>query len=159
MSGLLRKSPYDQIDLTPEGWQWLRDQLYLGVDDISDCVWANAEQPDNTASIPRAKVVDLINTCLPDSLDVNGYRLSKEKLTERVFELFDRRMYLTLPQDPINLFVPLAQFEPDSDCYSPTRAEDMVEILNLLAAATCSCEDEVMSDEDEMESDSEEVNP
>ena len=166
MSGPLRKSPGDLIDLTPEGWQWLRDQLYLGVDDISDCVWANAEQPDNTASVPRAKVVDLINACLPDHLDVNGYRLSKEKLTERVFELFDRRMYLTLPQNPINLFVPLAQFEPDLDCYSPTRAEDMVEILNLLATATCSCETEmesgeeaIESDEEEMESDEEEVNP
>lgn len=150
MSGPLRKSPGDLIDLSPAAWQWVRDQLYLGVDDVSDCVWANAEQANQSASVPRSKVIDLINTCLPDALDINGYRLSKEKLIERVYELFDRRMYLTLPQDPINLFVPLAQFEPDLDCYSPTRAEDMVEILNQLASATCACEAEKVTEEEEI---------
>ncbi len=147
MSGPLKKEPGDIIDLTPEGWQWIRDQLYLGVDDVSDCAWSNAEQAMNTTSVSREKVVELISTCLPESLDINGYRMDKETLIGRVFELFDRRMYLNLPQDPINLFVPLAQFDPDIHCYSPKHAEEMVEILTQLTTATCSCESEMSIEE------------
>jgi hypothetical protein len=156
MSGPLRKEPGDKIDITPEGWQWIRDQLYLGVDDISDCVWANVAQPNNSTSVPRDKVIDLINTCLPDTLDVNGYRFDKESVIGRVYELFDRRMYLTIPQDPINLFVPLAQFDPEIHCYRPKHTEEMVEMLNQIAMATCSCESEQNSGGEEIEETSDE---
>ena len=132
MTSVGRKSPGDLIDITPQGWQHMRDQLYLGVDDISACVGVEFVQRD--------QVLDLITNCLPDELDVKRFRFDRDGLVERVYEFFDRRMYLTLPQDPINLFVPFAQFDPDQHCYRPKHSEEMIEILNIIAASCQSCE-------------------
>ena len=126
------KEPGDLIDLTTEGWQTMRDQLYLGVDDISACVGVEFVQRD--------RVLELMTQCIPETLDLNGYRYPQETLVDRVFELFDRRMYLTIPQDPINLFVPLAQFNPDEHCYRPKHTLEMVELLNTIAEACLTCE-------------------
>lgn len=135
-----RKEPGDVIDLTPESWGQLRDQLYLGVDDISACVGVEFVQRD--------QVLDLISQCLPDAVDINRYRLERDELVERVYALFDRRMYLTLPTDPINLFVPLAQFDAEQHCHRPKQSEEMIEILNLIASECLSCEAIMAEDED-----------
>jgi hypothetical protein len=126
------KEPGDLIDLTTEGWQLMRDQLYLGVDDISACVGVEFVQRD--------RVLELMTQCLPEAIDLNGYRYPQETLVDRMFELFDRRMYLTIPQDPVNLFIPLAQFNPDEDCYRPKHSIEMVELLNSIAESCLTCE-------------------
>ena len=157
MSGPNRKEPGDLIDLSPEAWQWMRDQLYLAVDDISDCVWAEEGGADGSISVSRDRVVNLVKNCLPETIDAKGYRFEQSEMIERIYEYFDRRMYLNLPQDPINLFVPLAQFEPNTYCHSPKRVDELNDLLNQLGTITCSClapsddtqSDNTQSDEEE----------
>ena len=130
MPSLSRKSA-EEVDLTPEGWQALRDTLYLLVDDLSDC--------EGVEYIERARVEEMINACLPDTLDINGYRFTQLDLAERLYKLFDRRMYLNLPLNPANLFVPLPLFNPEEHCFNPREAEDMIELLFELVEVCGGC--------------------
>jgi len=127
---LSRKRPAE-VDVTPAAWQALRDDLYLLVDDISDC--------EGVEFVQRDRVEALIAECLPPTLDVGRYRLTRAQLVERLYALFDRRMYLNMPLDPANLFVPLALFDPDAHCFSLAAAEEMAEILGALGDACESC--------------------
>ena len=84
---------------------------------------------------------------MDETLDVGKYRLDRVEILERVFELFDRRMYLELPIDPVNLFKPLSIFDPDLHCFSLKEAEEMKYILAEIGDACLSCADrEEMSD-------------
>ena len=146
MPGLGKKSA-DVIDLTPVGWQSLRDELYLLVDDISDCVGVEFVQRD--------RVEEIVNSCMEDTLDVGRYRLNREDLIKRLYTLFDKRMYLEIPQDTVNLFKPLAIFDADQDCFNPKEAEEMKFILSVIGDACNQCAEMEIENESEDESEDE----
>ena len=132
LPGIGKKEP-KYIDLSKEAWGDLRDQLYLLVDDISDCVGVDF--------VKRSRVEEIVGECMDETLDVGKYRLGRVEILERVFALFDRRMYLELPIDPINLFKPLPIFDPDLHCFSLKEAEEMKYILSEIGDACLTCAD------------------
>ena len=135
----IKKKSHDVIDITEESWQSMRDQLYLLVDDLSDCA--------GIEFIQEAQVHEIMQECVGDTLDVNRFQIDQEQAQALIARIFDQRMYLKLPQQSLDLFKPINVLDPEQDCFNLKLVEDVSEIISQVATACWQCNLDVSEDE------------
>jgi hypothetical protein len=126
------KFPKQSLDLSDEAWESLRNELYLLVDQISDCFkiqFAN-----------KMQVKSVIEQCLKPKTQIGKYLRSKEEINATLDLFFDESMYLKLPSIASDLFVPLAVFQAQKDCISFRGLEELKNALKVLAKQCKGCD-------------------
>ena len=81
----------------------------------------------------------VLDQCMSEEVVIGKYLIDRAQLKARIERLFDRRMYLEIPLDPINLFTPLSIFDPERDCFSPSAVQDMELLLKQIGEACLTC--------------------
>ena len=91
----------------------------------------------------------VMDQCMDEELVIGKYLLSRSDLKQRIERLFDRRMYLEIPLDPVNLFTPLSIFDPEQNCFSLSAVEEMKLLLDQIGSACNECPSLFEGDADE----------
>jgi hypothetical protein len=131
---------HQKIDLRPKAWETLRDQLYLLVDDLSDCV--------GVEFIQESQVHEIMESCVDETLDINRFRINQEEAKAQLSEVFDQRMYLKVPYQSLDLFKPINIVNFEEDCFNLKNIEDAGAIISQIASACWQCEFNLESDDE-----------
>ncbi len=126
------KYPSSEIKIDDQAWDALRNELYLLVDQISDCF----EVP----FVMKKEVESLVSTCLKPKTQIGQFLRDQESILNTLSKFFDDLMYLKLPMEASDLFVPIASFDPSQDCISYRGLVEIKNILKVLAQKCTSCD-------------------
>ena len=126
------KYPSAEIKIDDQAWDALRNELYLLVDQISDCF--------GVPFVMKKEVESLVSTCLKPKTQIGQFLRDQESILNTLSQFFDDLMYLKLPMEASDLFVPIAGFNPDQDCLSYRGLEEIKNVLKVLAQKCESCD-------------------
>ncbi len=112
-NGSTIKSPESGIiDVTPEAIERLYAGVLANIDEVYDCSYFGDD-------FRRDELVSMINECLPPKIALENRLYTSAEMVELVERQIDGNAFPKLPLEPYQLFVPIANFDPSTDCYRP----------------------------------------
>ncbi len=129
-NGSTIKSPESGvIDVSPEAIAALYENVLANIDQVYECSYFGDDYR-------REELVSMVDECLPPKIALENKHYTADEMVDLIERQIDGNAFPKIPLEPYELFVPISNFDPDTDCYRPWEFD----LLNtFLAEARTQC--------------------
>jgi hypothetical protein len=125
-----------RIDISQEALDQTRKRLGQVFEDLQACEYFEDIEDD----AGRSDIEEMLEVCMPRKVALEGRMYPRDELIELLQANLEGSLQPRLPLRPDQLFVPLANFRADRDCFRPWEF-DLLELLaDTMNEACSSCE-------------------
>lgn len=121
------------VDASSEGWEALLSRIQGEFDALRACGWFN---PDN---FTRGEVERALDSCMPEELILERFAYDRSEQRELLRKYIASDTAVNLPQPVSEIFVPLANFDPEEDCLTPWEVDRLLVMLQQIRTSCDAC--------------------
>ncbi len=102
-------------------------------DGVADCGWRF-----DPSSFGRGDIIDFIDECMPDEIQLGRFEYPEDHVIDFLSKYVASNSGVNMPQLSSQMFVPLASFDPERDCFRPWELAELRELFARILS-TCTC--------------------